>query len=204
MLGFDGVEIHAAHGFLIDQFLKDGVNDREDKYGGSPENRARFALEVVEAVAGEIGAERVGIRISPFSDHNEAEDSNPEALGLYLAEALNKLGVSYCHAVEARIKMDRELSQSPHSLLPLREAFKGTFIVAGGYTRDEGDKAVAEDRADLVAYGRLFLANPDLPKRFELNAPLNKYDRDTFYTSDPVIGYTDYPFLDTDNYIANI
>ncbi|CAI0396781.1 unnamed protein product [Linum tenue] len=194
--GFDGVEIHGAHGYLIDQFLKDQVNDRTDRYGGSLENRCRFALEIVEAVSNEIGADRVGIRLSPFANYGECGDSNPEALGLYMVESLNKYGIVYCHMVEPRMKTLAEKLETPHSLLPMRKAFNGTFIVAGGYSREDGNKAVAEDYSDLVAYGRLFLANPDLPKRFELDAPLNKYNRDTFYTSDSVIGYTDYPFLD--------
>ncbi|KAL1831442.1 hypothetical protein ACET3Z_001093 [Daucus carota] len=194
--GFDGVEIHGAHGYLIDQFLKDQVNDRTDKYGGSLENRCRFALEIVEAVSEEIGADRVGIRLSPFANYMESGDSNPEALGLYMVESLNKYNILYSHMVEPRMKTVGEMAESPHSLVPMRKAFHGTFIVAGGYGREDGNKAVAEDRADLVAYGRHFLANPDLPKRFELDAPLNKYDRSTFYISDPVVGYTDYPFLD--------
>ncbi|KAF2296971.1 hypothetical protein GH714_013940 [Hevea brasiliensis] len=194
--GFDGVEIHGAHGFLIDQFMKDQVNDRADQYGGSLENRCRFALEIVEAVANEIGADKVGIRLSPFANYMESGDSNPNALGLYMAKSLNKYGILYCHMVEPRMKTLGEKSESPDSLLPMRKAFKGTFLVAGGYGREDGNQAIAENRADLVAYGRLFLANPDLPRRFELNAPLNKYNRETFYTPDPVIGYTDYPFLE--------
>ncbi|KAI9081360.1 hypothetical protein K1719_036701 [Acacia pycnantha] len=160
--GFDGVEIHGANGYLVDQFMKDHANDRTDEYGGSLENRCRFPLEVVKAVADEIGAERVGIRLSPFANYNECEDSNPKELGLYMA-------------------------------------FNGSFIVAGGYDHKDGNNAVVENRADLVAYGRWFLANPDLPKRFELDAPLNKYHRETFYTSDPVIGYIDYPFLEVNS-----
>ncbi|GFQ00588.1 putative 12-oxophytodienoate reductase 11 [Phtheirospermum japonicum] len=194
--GFDGVEIHGAHGYLIDQFLKDQVNDRTDQYGGSLENRCRFALEVIEAVTNEIGAHRVGIRLSPFANYQESGDSNPNALGLYMAEALNKHGLLYCHMVEPRMKTVGEKTESPDSLVPMRKAFRGTFIAAGGYDREDGNKAIAENRADLVAYGRLFLANPDLPKRFEINAPLNKYNRDTFYIADPVVGYTDYPFLE--------
>ncbi|GLU06702.1 hypothetical protein SLE2022_237060 [Rubroshorea leprosula] len=194
--GFDGVEIHAAHGYLIDQFLKDQVNDRTDQYGGSLENRCRFALEIVEAVVNEVGADKVGIRLSPFAAYSEAGDSNPKALGLYMAEALNKYGIVYCHMVEPRMQTIGEKVESPDSLLPMRKAFKGTFIAAGGYDREDGNKAVAENHADLVAYGRIFLANPDLPRRFELNAPLNKYNRETFYTLDPVVGYTDYPFLE--------
>nr|AAB62248.1 old-yellow-enzyme homolog [Catharanthus roseus] len=194
--GFDGVEIHGAHGYLIDQFLKDQVNDSTDEYGGSLENRCRFALEIVEAVSNAIGADRVGIRLSPFAGYMESGDSNPEALGLYMAEALNKYGILYCHMVNPRMKTLGENCEVPHSLLPMRKAFRGTFMAAGGYDREDGIKALAENRADLVVYGRLFLANPDLPKRFELNAPLNKYNRETFYIPDPVLGYTDYPFLE--------
>uniref|UniRef100_A0A0D9ZL88 NADH:flavin oxidoreductase/NADH oxidase N-terminal domain-containing protein n=1 Tax=Oryza glumipatula TaxID=40148 RepID=A0A0D9ZL88_9ORYZ len=196
--GFDGVEIHGAHGYLIDQFLKDQVNDRSDKYGGSLENRCRFALEVVQAVTDEIGADKVGIRLSPFASYSEAADSNPEALGLYMANALNKFGILYCHMVEPRMVKLGEKFETPHSLRPIRDAFKGTFIAAGGYNKEDGNKAVSTGYTDLVAYGRLFLSNPDLPRRFEIDAPLNKYNRETFYISDPVIGYTDYPFLPSD------
>ncbi|KAA8542844.1 hypothetical protein F0562_023996 [Nyssa sinensis] len=195
--GFDGVEIHGAHGFLIDQFMKDQINDRTDKYGGSLENRCRFPLEIVEAVSNEIGADRVGIRLSPFANYMESADSNPKALGLYMAESLNKYGILYCHMVEPRMQTLGEKSECPHSLVPMRMAFNATFIAAGGFDREDGNEAVANNRADLIAYGRLFLANPDLPNRFGLNSPLNKYHRDTFYTPDPVVGYTDYPFLET-------
>ncbi|KFK43972.1 hypothetical protein AALP_AA1G198200 [Arabis alpina] len=200
--GFDGVEIHGAHGYLIDQFLKDKVNDRSDQYGGSLENRCRFALDIVEAVVDEIGSDRVGIRFSPFADYMESGDSNPEALGLYLVQALNTHGILYCHMVEPRMKTLGEIFECTESLTPMRNAFKGTFIVAGGYSREDGNKAVVEGRTDLVAYGRTFIANPDLPRRFELNAPLNKYDRSTFYISDPVVGYTDYPLLVTKDAVA--
>ncbi|KAM7280669.1 hypothetical protein ACFE04_007803 [Oxalis oulophora] len=141
---------------------------------------------------------KAGIRLSPFANYAEAEDSNPKALGLYLAESLNKYGIAYCHVIEPRMETLEEKFECPHSLVPMRNAFNGTFIVAGGYVREDGNNAIAENRADLVAYGRWFLANPDLPRRFELNVPLNKYNRDTFYTSDPVIGYTDYPFLEAE------
>ncbi|AES93727.1 putative 12-oxophytodienoate reductase [Medicago truncatula] len=194
--GFDGVEIHGAHGYLLEQFMKDKVNDRTDEYGGSLENRCRFALEVVEAVANEIGTERVGIRLSPFAEYSECGDSNPKELGLYMVNALNKYGILYCHMVEPRMITVGEKTECPDSLVPMRKAFKGTFMVAGGYDRHDGINAIAENRADLVVYGRLFLANPDLPKRFALDAPLNKYNRETFYVSDPVLGYTDYPFLE--------
>ncbi|CAI9266336.1 unnamed protein product [Lactuca saligna] len=194
--GFDGVEIHGANGYIIDQFLKDQVNDRTDEYGGTLENRCRFALEIVEAVANEIGGDRVGIRLSTFANYMECEDSNPEALGLYMANALNKYEILYLHVIEPRMVEVDTLYETPHSTLPMRKAFKGTFISAGGYKRDDGINAVADGKADLVAFGRLFLANPDLPKRFEIGAGLNKYDRNTFYTQDPKVGYTDYPFLE--------
>jgi len=195
--GFDGVEIHGAHGYLLDQFMKDNINNRTDEYGGTLENRCRFSLEVVEAVANEIGAERVGIRLSPFTQFLESSDSDPEALGLYMAEALNKYNILYAHYVEPRLDLTSfELVATDKSLFPMRRAFKGSFLVAGGYDREDGNEAIASGKADLVVYGRIFISNPDLPRRFELNAPLNKYDRDTFYGPDPVVGYTDYPFLE--------
>lgn len=194
--GFDGVEIHGANGYLIDQFMKDQVNDRTDEYGGSLENRCRFALEIVEAVVNEIGADKVGMRLSPFADYMESADSNPDSLALYMATAVNKFNLVYLHVIEPRMVKMGEKFETPHSLGPMRNAFKGTLIAAGGYNRSDGNKAVEEGYADLVAFGRLFLANPDLPRRFELDAPLNRYNRGTFYIPDPVIGYTDYPFLE--------
>ncbi|KAH7425503.1 hypothetical protein KP509_11G058000 [Ceratopteris richardii] len=193
--GFDGVEIHGAHGYLLDQFMKDGINDRTDEYGGSLENRCRFPLEVVEAVVAEIGPERVGIRLSPFGFHFDSPDSNPEALAVYMAKALNSYNILYAHYIEPRDKTPRITVETQESLSSARKAFNGTFLVAGGHTRQSGMDIVGSGGADLVVYGRLFLANPDLPRRFELNAPLNKYVRSTFYTQDPVKGYTDYPFL---------
>lgn len=194
--GFDGVEIHGANGYIIEQFLKDQVNDRTDEYGGTLENRCRFALEIVEAVANEIGGDRVGIRLSTFANYMECEDSNPEALGLYMANALNKYEILYLHVIEPRMVEADTLYDTPYSTLPMKKAFKGTFISSGGYKRDDAINAVADSKTDLVAFGRLFLANPDLPKRFEIGAGLNKYDRNTFYTQDPKVGYTDYPFLE--------
>ena len=190
--GFDGIEIHGANGYLIDQFLRDGANDRTDKYGGAIENRCRFLVEIVEAVGNAIGFERVGVRISPFADIQDVTDSNPVALSLHIAEVLSPLNILYLHVIEPRLSYDDALDQ----MLPIRKAYKGSFIVGGGYTRESGNQAIESGQADLIAYGRLFLANPDLPKRFALNAPLNKYDRKSFYTHDPVLGYTDYPFLE--------
>ncbi|WVZ85786.1 hypothetical protein U9M48_032660 [Paspalum notatum var. saurae] len=183
--GFDGVEIHGAHGYLIDQFLKDQLNDRTDVYGGSLENRCRFAIEIVQAVVDEIGAEKVGMRLSPFANYSGAADSNPEALGLYMAHALNKFGILYCHVVEPRTVELGGNFESPYSIGPMRDAFKGTFIVAGNYNRDDGNNAISSGYADLIAYGRLFLSNPDLPRRFEIDATLNKYNSETFYIPDP-------------------
>ncbi|KAL7613732.1 putative 12-oxophytodienoate reductase-like protein 1 [Lactuca sativa] len=195
--GFDGVEIHGANGYLIDQFLKDQVNDRTDQYGGNLENRCRFPLEVVEAISNEIGPERVGMRLSPFANYNDSGDSDPHSLGVFMAESLSKLGIAYCHVIEPRMVTQFERVETRDSLVSMRKAFEGTFIVAGGYhDRDEANRVVENGDADLVAFGRAFLANPDLPRRLKLNAPLNKYDRSTFYTDDPVVGYTDYPFLD--------
>lgn len=190
------MEIHAANGYLIDQFLKDRVNDRTDEYGGSLENRCRFLLEIVKAVGQAIGSHRVGVRLSPYADYNDCGDSSPEALGLHATEALSKCNILYCHVIEPRMITQCEEQETKSSLLVMRRAFRGTFIVAGGYGRDDGNEVVDRDEADLVAFGRLFLANPDLPRRFELNSSINKYDRSTFYTSDPEVGYTDYPFLE--------
>ncbi|CAL5043838.1 unnamed protein product [Urochloa decumbens] len=175
----------AAHGYLLEQFMKDSANDRTDEYGGSLENRCRFAVEVVDAIVHEVGAHRVGIRLSPFVDFMDCVDSDPMALGNYIIQQLNKHeGFLYCHMVEPRMAIVDGRRHIPHRLLPFRKAFNGTFIAAGGYDRDEGNKAVVEGYTDLVAYGRLFLANPDLPKRFLLDASLNKYERSTFYTQD--------------------
>lgn len=198
--GFDAVEIHGAHGYLLEQFMKDSCNDRTDQYGGSLENRCRLAVEVVDAVVREVGARRVGIRLSPFVDFVDCVDSDPVALGHYMVQQLNRhSGLLYCHMVEPRMATVDGRRQIPHGLLPFRKAFHGTFIAAGGYDREEGNKVVAEGYADLVAYGRLFLANPDLPRRFELDVALNKYDRSTFYTQDPIVGYTDYPFFEEED-----
>ena len=194
------MEIHAANGYLFDQFMKDSTNDRDDAYGGSLENRCRFTAEVTAAVAAEVGGDRLGVRLSPFADYMDCHDSDPEALGLHVIDkTLNPLGVLYCHMVEARMRVNPEDGNKmtlQQMLLPFRRAFRGTFIASGGYDREEGNAAIAHGYADLIAYGRMFLANPDLPARFAKKAALNKYDRSTFYTSDPVVGYTDYPFLD--------
>lgn len=213
LAGFDGVEIHGAHGYLIDQFLKDGINDRTDEYGGSFANRCRFLVQVVRAVATAIGAGRVAIRISPAIDHLDASDSNPLALGLAVVNSLNKLQLdlnsqfTYLHVTQPRYaaygqtESARQGSEEEeaHLVRTLKKAYRGSFMCSGGYTRELGMEAVAQGDADLVSYGRLFISNPDLVQRFLVNAPLNRYVRKTFYTQDPVVGYTDYPFLGKDS-----
>jgi 12-oxophytodienoic acid reductase len=192
--------------------LKDGINDRTDEYGGSIENRCRFLIQVVRAVVSGIGAERVGVRISPAIDHNDAMDSDPLGLGLAVIERLNNLQkelgrkLTYLHVTQPRYtaygktEYDKEEEkEEAHLMRNLRKAYEGTFMSSGGFTRKLGMEAVAQGDADLVSFGRLFISNPDLVLRFKLNAPLNKYNRKTFYTQDPVIGYTDYPFLSKGN-----
>ncbi|KAG0498453.1 hypothetical protein HPP92_002743 [Vanilla planifolia] len=201
--GFDGVEIHGAHGYLLEQFMKDSANDRTDEYGGSLENRCRFAIEVIEGVVDEIGADRVGVRLSPFATEVDCWDSNPEALGVYMVRSLNEYGLLYCHITEPRMVYEAGKMKIPHRLHAMRKAYNGSLITAGGYDRNEGNQVIEDGYADLVAFGRFFVANPDLPRRFELKAPLNKYDRTTFYTPHPVVGYTDYPFLGSSEYEQN-
>lgn len=191
--GFDGVEIHAANGYLIDQFLRDGTNQRTDKYGGSIENRARLLVEVTEAVIGVWGANRVGVRLSPSGTFNDIRDSNPLETFGYAAQALNKFGLAYLHifeAIEADIRHGATVVPTSH----LKERFQGTLIVNGGYDKSRGDAVLSTGAADLVAFGTLYIANPDLPERFALNAPLNQPDPTTFYGGGEK-GYTDYPAI---------
>ncbi|KAH8482505.1 hypothetical protein H0E87_029807 [Populus deltoides] len=211
--GFDGVEIHGAHGYLIDQFLKNGINDRVDEYGGSIENRCRFMMQVIQAVVSAVGAERVAFRMSPAIDHLDATDSDPLNLGLSVIERINKLQLqvgsklTYLHVTQPRYtasgqKESRRTGsedEEAQMIRTWRRAYQGTFMCSGGYTRELGIQAVTEGDADLISYGRLFISNPDLVLRLKLNAPLNKYIRKTFYTQDPVVGYTDYPFLSKAN-----
>ncbi len=192
--GFDGVEIHGANGYLLDQFLRDGTNQRTDQYGGSIENRARFHLEVTEAVVGVWGAERVGIRLSPSGTFNSMHDSNPKATFGYLVEALNRFGLAYLHLVEAN-EADIRYGGTAIPTTYFRSIFQGNLMTNGGYDREKGDAILASGGADLVSFGTLFLANPDLPKRFSLNAPLNQPNPETFYGGGEK-GYTDYPPLD--------
>ncbi len=183
--GFDGVEIHGANGYLVDQFLRDGTNQRTDAYGGSVENRARFLVEVTEAVAKVWGGERVGVRLSPLSGYNDMSDSDPAATFSYAASALNKLGLAYLHVVEP--------VGTPNGVAHLlRERFDGAFILNGGYGLETGNAALASGAADLISFGVPFLCNPDLPERFAEGLPLNQPDMATFYGGDAK-GYVDYP-----------
>jgi len=189
---FDGVEIHGANGYLVDQFIRDGANHRTDAYGGSIENRCRFALEVVDACVAEIGAGRVGIRLSPLTPFNDLTDSDPQAVFGYLVEQLNQRGIAFIHFTEGATGGPRDLPGFDYAAA--RQAFTGSYIANNGYTRDMAIEAIASDRADAVAFGRLFIANPDLVERLKRNAPLNEPNPRTFYTPGPV-GYTDYPTL---------
>jgi N-ethylmaleimide reductase len=191
--GFDGIELHGANGYLIDQFLRDGANKRTDEYGGSIENRARFALEVVDAVVAEIGAGRVGIRLSPVTPANDLADSNPQAVFGYLIEELNKRGIAFIHFVEGATGGPRDLPGFDFAWA--RQAFKGTYIANNGYTREMAIDAVESGRADAVAFGRAYIANPDLVQRLKLNAPFNTPNPQTFYAPGEA-GYIDYPTLD--------
>ena len=191
--GFDGVEIHGANGYLLDQFLRDGSNKRTDAYGGPAENRARLMLEVAEAVCGVWGANRVGIRLSPLQPFNDMRDSNPEATFGYVVEQLNRLGLAYLHVTQAG--KDAPGAAGPaFDLGKLRRIWKSVYVTNGGYDLARANAVLAQGEADMVAFGTLFLANPDLPARFTKNAPLNAPDQATFYGGDAK-GYTDYPFL---------
>lgn len=192
--GFDGVELHAANGYLIDQFLQDGSNKRSDAYGGSVENRARLLLEVVDALVSVWGEDRVAVRIGPSGRWNAMSDSDPQALFAHVAQALNRFGLAYLHIIEPRVKGNVVVAkgQSPVAAEALRRIFTGTIIAAGGFEPDTAKEIVSKGDADLVAFGRHFVANPDLPFRIRGGLPLAEHDRDTFYTFD-AHGYTDYP-----------
>lgn len=191
--GFDGVEIHSANGYLLDQFLRDGSNHRTDNYGGSLENRARLLLEVTAAVIEACGAERVGIRLSPSGTFNDMADSNPEAIFGYLLTELNRLNLAYLHIVDA-LEGDIRHGAKVIDLAVLRKAYQGNLIVCGGYDQARAEKTLAKGTADAVAFGQLYIANPDIVKRFQQRAQLNVPDATTFYGGDEK-GYIDYPSL---------
>ncbi|OCJ04982.1 alkene reductase [Rhizobium sp. AC44/96] len=201
--GFDGVEIHAANGYLIDQFLRDGINDRTDQYGGSIENRARFLFEVVDVITKEIGARRTGIRISPVTPANDAADSNPQPVFTYVVEKLAAYDLAYVHVIEGATGGDRAFQQGdkPFDYQALRAAYekaggKASWMVNNGYDRELAIDAVESGRADLVAFGKPFIANPDLVQRLKNNLPLAGLDQATLYGGGSK-GYVDYPALET-------
>ncbi len=190
--GFDGVEIHGANGYLLDQFAKDGANTRTDAYGGPIENRARLMLEVAQAVSAEIGAERTGIRISPVTPANDISDSNPQPLFDHIVDELAKLKLVYLHVVEGATGGPRDIA--PFDYGSLRRRFSGAYIANNGYTPELAEETLAANKADLIAFGKPFIANPDLVERLKRGAPLNEPDKATFYGGGAK-GYTDYPRL---------
>ena len=188
--GFDGVEVHAANGYLLDEFLRDGSNQRIDSYGGSIENRARLLLEVLDSVCHVWGSDRVGVRISPLNSFNSMIDSDPVGLSIQLAQKLNKFNLAYLHVMRA----DFLQQQNADVMTPIREHYNGIIVANMGYDAEEADSGIEQEKFDAVAFGVPFLANPDLPERFQANAELNEADPDTFYSPGPK-GYTDYPGL---------
>lgn len=192
--GFDAVEIHAANGYLLDQFLRDQTNRRTDAYGGAIDKRARLLLEVTDAVLEVWDKARVGVRLSPLSPVNDIDDSDPEPLFAHVVTELSARGIGFLHVVEGVTGGPRETGH-PFRLARLRELFQGTYIANNGYTRDLALATRAADSADLIAFGKLFIANPDLVERLRRDAPLNAPDQTTFYGGD-ARGYTDYPRLD--------
>ena len=190
--GFDGVEIHAANGYLLDQFLRDGTNHRTDQYGGSFENRARLLIEVTRAVVDTIGADKVGVRLSPVNPFNDMKDSNPQAMFNYVADALNQFKLAYLHVVEGGIHGGGK--SDPFDFDAFRKLFKGAYMANLSYDKARGNAAIARGHADVIAYGVPFIANPDLVERFKQDAPLNEADSATFYGGTEK-GYIDYPFL---------
>ncbi len=198
--GFDGVEIHASNGYLLDQFLRSSSNHRTDAYGGALENRARLLIEVMQGVVQEIGGGKVGIRLSPVTPSNDVSDSNPQPLFDYVVQQLAPLKLAYLHLIEGSTGGARDFTQGdkPFDYAAMRQHYRdaggtGAWMVNNGYDRPLADRSLAEG-ADLVAFGRLFIANPDLPRRLREGAPLNAPDRDTFYGG-AAKGYTDYPAL---------
>lgn len=187
--GFDGVEIHGANGYLLDQFARDGANKRTDAYGGSIANRARLMLDVAKAVTEEIGAARTGIRISPDVPANDLVDSNPQPLFEHIVDGLNALKLTYLHVIEAA----RDVAAFDYG--SLRKRFKGAYIANNGYDFERATKALKANEADLIAFGKLFIANPDLVARLKQGAALNQPDQATFYGGGAK-GYTDYPALE--------
>jgi len=190
--GFDGVEIHGANGYLLDQFAKDGANKRTDAYGGGIENRARLMLEVAKAVTAEAGPDRTGIRISPVTPANDISDSNPQSLFDHIVDGLDALRLVYLHVVEGATGGPRDIA--PFDYASLRKRFSGAYMANNGYDFELATKVLAAGSADLIAFGKPFISNPDLVERLKAGAPLNEWDKATFYGGGAK-GYTDYPAL---------
>ena len=194
--GFDGVEIHGANGYLIEQFLQSRSNLRTDRYGGSIENRARFLMEITQAVIGVWGANRVGVRLSPYGIANDSGEADPMPLYTHVVQALNPLGLAYLHFIEPRSsgagRAEVNHQNVPSAMVLFRPIWKGVLITAGGFTGETANAAIAEGHADAIAFGRIFISNPDLPRRLREGLPLTPYNRATFYGGEEK-GYTDYP-----------
>ena len=197
--GFDGVEIHGANGYLIEQFLQSHTNLRADRYGGSIANRCRFLLEVTQAVIGVWGANRVGVRLSPYGIANGSGEADPMPLYTHAIQALNSLGLAYLHFIEPRSsgagRAEVDWQGVPSAMVLYRPVWKGVLITAGGFTGESAEAGIAQGHADAIAFGRIFISNPDLPDRLKHGHPLTPYTRKTFYGGD-VAGYTDYPVYD--------
>ena len=188
--GFDGVEIHAANGYLLDQFLRDSTNKRSDNYGGSFENRTRLLIDVIKAVVAVAGSDKVGIRLSPVNPFNDISDSNPQALFNYVVTELNQFNLAYLHVIEGDVGGNVQA----FDFVALRKLFKNAYMANLGYDKARGNAAIASGHADVIAYGVPFIANQDLVERYKINAPLNEANPALFYGGDDK-GYTDYPTL---------
>ena len=197
--GFDGVEIHGANGYLIEQFLQSKSNVRTDQYGGSIENRVRFLLEVTQAVTEVWGANRVGVRLSPYGIANGSGEADPMPLYSHAIKALDKFGLAYLHFIEPRAsgtgRADVDWKDVPSAMVLFRPLYSGVLMTAGGFTGETANAAIAEGHADIIAFGRIFISNPDLPRRLEHDYPITPYNRATFYGGEEK-GYTDYPVYD--------
>jgi N-ethylmaleimide reductase len=194
--GFDGVEVHGANGYLLEQFLQSRSNQRTDQYGGSIENRARLLLEVTQAVVEVWGADRVGVRLSPYGIANDSGEPDPMPLYTHVVEKFNPMGLAYLHFIEPRSsgagRAEVNWQNVPSAMVLFRPIWKGKLIAAGGFTGETAEAAIAQGHADMVAFGRIFISNPDLPRRLQRGFPLTPYDRKTFYGGEEA-GYTDYP-----------
>ncbi len=193
--GLDGIEIHGANGFLVDQFTRDSINQRADEYGGSIDNRLRFMMEIVSAVCREVGSGKVGIRLSPSNKVWGIKDSNPHATFSRAVTLLNKFNLAYVHILEPKPESGHAMATSDYLTPILRESYQGNLIINGGFNKQTANDALANNEAEAIVFGTAFIANPDLVERFQSNAALTQADSTTFYTSEAK-GYTDYTFMD--------